>query len=93
MRRNQFVVIAHKSTAQIPDYRFRRIGPSLQQKPDISPDDRWRIPMKYLIRVAFAALLATIAPVANAAVNFHSGSTIAGDAVATRDQQTGSYNQ
>jgi hypothetical protein len=47
--------------------------------------------MKILIRVAFAALsLATIAPVANAAV-FHNGSTIAGDAAATRMQQTGSY--
>jgi hypothetical protein len=37
-------------------------------KPDISPDQRWRIPMNILIRAAFAALsLATITPVANAA--------------------------
>jgi hypothetical protein len=47
--------------------------------------------MKYLIRVAFAALsLAAITPVANAHV-FHNGSTVAGDAVATRMQQTGSF--
>jgi hypothetical protein len=47
--------------------------------------------MKYLVRAAFFALsLATIAPVANAAV-FHNGSTVAGDSEATRMQQTGSY--
>ena len=45
--------------------------------------------MKYLIRVAFAAIsLATIAPVANAAT-FHNGSTVAGDAAATLMQQQG----
>jgi hypothetical protein len=45
--------------------------------------------MKNLIRVAFAVLsLATIAPVANAAV-FHNGSTVAGDAAATQMQQQG----
>jgi hypothetical protein len=39
--------------------------------------------MKYLVRVAFAILnLATITPVANAAV-FHNGSTIADDGAAT----------
>jgi hypothetical protein len=49
--------------------------------------------MKYLIRVAFAALsLATIAPVANAAV-FQNGSTVGGDSAATRQQQTGSYSE
>jgi hypothetical protein len=47
--------------------------------------------MKYLVRAAFFALsLATIAPVANAAV-FHNGSTVAGDAAATRMQQTNSF--
>jgi hypothetical protein len=36
-------------------------------KPDIPPDDGWRIPMTYIIRAAFFALsLATIPPVANA---------------------------
>jgi hypothetical protein len=45
--------------------------------------------MKYLIRVAFAAIsLATIAPVANAAT-FYNGSTVAGDAAATQMQQQG----
>ena len=48
--------------------------------------------MKNLILAAFAALSlsAAIAPLANAAV-FHNGSTVAGDSVATRMQQTGSY--
>jgi hypothetical protein len=48
--------------------------------------------MKTMILAAFAALslTAAVAPVANAA-NFHNGSTIAGDAQATRMQQTGSY--
>ncbi len=45
--------------------------------------------MKYLVRAAFFAIsLATIAPVANAAV-FHNGSTVSGDATATLMQQTG----
>jgi hypothetical protein len=36
-------------------------------KPNILPDDGWRIPMTYIIRAAFFALsLATIPPVANA---------------------------
>lgn len=50
-------------------------------QPDISPDRKWRIPMKYLIRAAFVALsLATLAPVAYAATasaqqsNLHSPS-------------------
>jgi hypothetical protein len=48
--------------------------------------------MKNLILAAFAALslTAAIAPVANAAVS-HNGSTVAGDAAATRMQQTGQY--
>jgi hypothetical protein len=48
--------------------------------------------MKNLILAAFAALslTAAIAPMANAR-DFHNGSTVAGDAVATRMQQTGKY--
>jgi hypothetical protein len=48
-----------------------------------------RIPMKNVILAAFAALslTAAIVPAANAK------STIAGDAQATRQQQTGSYSQ
>jgi hypothetical protein len=49
-------------------------------KPDIAPDGRWRIPMNILIRAALAAIsLATITPVANAAMwgtpqsTYHSG--------------------
>ena len=46
--------------------------------------------MKYLIRVAFAALsLASIVPVANAATNFRNGSTVSGDSAATQMQQYG----
>jgi hypothetical protein len=50
--------------------------------------------MKNLILAAFAALSlsAAVAPLANAAV-FHNGSTVAGDATATRLQQTGSYSE
>ncbi len=50
--------------------------------------------MKNLILAAFAALslTAAIAPVASAA-SFHNGSTVAGDAAATRIQQTGGYSQ
>lgn len=48
--------------------------------------------MKNLILAAFAALslTAAIAPMANAAT-FHNGSTVAGDAAATRMWQTGAY--
>jgi hypothetical protein len=62
-------------------------------KPDISPDWRWRKPMKNLILAAFAALSlsATVAPLASAAT-FHNGSSVSGDAAATRWQQTGAYN-
>jgi hypothetical protein len=69
--------------------------PSLYpSKPDISPDRRWRIPMKNLFLAAVAALSlsAAVVPAANAAI-FHNNSTIAGDAAATRMQQTGSYNE
>lgn len=48
--------------------------------------------MQKIILAAIAALnlTAVIVPVANAAV-FHNGSTISGDAAATRIQQTGAY--
>jgi hypothetical protein len=60
-------------------------------KPDIPSDSKWSIPMKNMILAALAALslTAALAPIANAAV-FHNGSTVAGDAVATQRQQTGS---
>jgi hypothetical protein len=56
----------------------------------IPPDWKGRIPMKNPILAGFAALslTAAIAPTANAR-DFHNGSTIAGDAVATRMQQAG----
>jgi hypothetical protein len=58
----------------------------------IPPDRKGRVPMKNLILAAFAALTLTaaIAPMANAR-NFHNGSTVGGDAAATRMQQTGAY--
>jgi hypothetical protein len=58
----------------------------------ILPDWKWRNSMKNLILAAFAALslTAAIAPMANAAT-FHNGSTVAGDAAATRMWQTGAY--
>jgi hypothetical protein len=48
--------------------------------------------MKTMILAAFAALslTAAIAPVANAA-DFHNGSTVAGDKLATQTQQYGAY--
>jgi hypothetical protein len=49
-------------------------------KPDIMPDDRWRIPMTYIIRAAFFALsLATISPVANATQVDHISASIQQD--------------
>jgi hypothetical protein len=50
--------------------------------------------MKNLVLAAVAALSLSgaIAPLANAAV-FHNGSTVGGDAAATRMQQTGSYSE
>jgi hypothetical protein len=60
----------------------------------IPPGWKWRVPMKNLILAAFAALslTAAIAPMANAAV-FHNGSTVGGDAAATRSQQTGATRE
>ena len=45
---------------------------------------------RVLAAVAVMSLTAAIVPIANAAV-FHNGSTVVGDAAATRMQQTGSY--
>jgi hypothetical protein len=46
---------AHRSNAAPHHYHpLRNIH--LQPKPDISPDDRWRIPMKTMILAAVAAL-------------------------------------
>jgi hypothetical protein len=59
---------------------------SQPSKPDILPDQRWRIPMKNLILAAFAAL-----SLGAAVVPAYAASTVAGDAQATRMQQTGSY--
>ncbi len=49
--------------------------------------------MKNFILAAFAAvsLTAAVAPIANAAT-FHNGSTVAGDAAATKIQQGGSFS-
>ena len=74
-------------------YSFPLHAPSLRLlKPDISPDRRWTIPMKNLLLVALAtlSLSAAIVPAAMAR-DFHNGSTVAGDALATPMQQTGSY--
>jgi hypothetical protein len=62
--------LKHKSHAKILDYHPERIGlPTNPSKPDIPPDDRWRIPMKTMILAAFAALSlsAGLAPLAQAA--------------------------
>jgi hypothetical protein len=58
----------------------------------ITPDWKGKISMKNLILAVFAALslTAAIAPMANAR-DFHNGSTVAGDAAATRMEQTGAY--
>ncbi len=50
--------------------------------------------MKTLILAALAtvSLTGALAPLANAAT-FHNGSSVAGDAAATRMQQTGQYSQ
>jgi hypothetical protein len=91
----KFHRLAHKSNAAMQHYHPADEGPSLHpSKPDIPPDQRWRIPMKNLILAAFAALSlsAAVAPLASAAT-FHNGSTVAGDSAATRFEQTGSYGQ
>jgi hypothetical protein len=48
----------------------------------------------FLAAVTALTLAATaVAPVAANAAIFHGGSSVAGDAAATRQQQTGSYSQ
>jgi hypothetical protein len=61
----------------------------LTTSPVIAISLTWRILMRNMILAAFAvlSLTAAIVPAANAK------STIAGDAQATRQQQTGSYSQ
>jgi hypothetical protein len=64
--------LAHKlyRNAALSSDQQRSIHPSIHpSKPDIPPDQRWRIPMKNLILAAFAALSLSvaIAPRANAA--------------------------
>jgi hypothetical protein len=83
----RFRRLAHKSNAQDLDYLFERKGPSsLHQSRTFRPTN-WRTPMKNMILAAVAALslTAAIVPAANAA------SSVAGDAQATRTQQTGAY--
>ena len=51
--------------------------------------------MKKMFLAAFTVLslaATAVAPVAANAAVFHNGSTVAGDAAATRMQQTGSYS-
>jgi hypothetical protein len=70
--------LAHKSNAAMQHYHPSSKGPSNHpSKPDIPPDQRWRIPMKNLILAAFAALSlsAAIAPLANAGT-FNSTQTV-----------------
>jgi hypothetical protein len=64
------------------DYHPQRKDRSLRRsKPDIPPDQRWRIPMKTMILAAFAALslgaaivpLAQAAPWSNARAATHQG--------------------
>jgi hypothetical protein len=62
---------AHKSNAAPQHYHLVPIGPFTHpSKPDISPDERWRVPMKKIILAAFAvlSLTAAVAPLASAAV-------------------------
>jgi len=56
-------------------------------KPDISPDWRWRIPMKNLFLAAVATLSLGVGAANATVVGDHS--TIAGDRSATLFQQTG----
>jgi hypothetical protein len=67
-----------------PIYQIRIISAAayvhMHVKPDVLPDDGWRIPMTYIIRAAFLALsLATIPPVANAAQVDHAPAPIQQD--------------
>jgi len=48
--------------------------------------------MKKMFLTAFTVLSLAAAPVAANAAVFHNGSTVGGDAAATRMQQTGSYS-
>ncbi len=50
--------------------------------------------MKTMILAAFAAISlgSAVVPAAQAAI-FHNGSTISGDSLATREQQTGSFSR
>jgi hypothetical protein len=77
--------LGHKSNVLSADYHLQctslSVGPS---KPDIPPDHRWRIPMKNLILAAVAALSLTAA-----VIPAYAHSTVAGDAQATRMQQSG----
>jgi hypothetical protein len=60
----------HKSNAESLDYRAGCMGLlSNPSKPDIPPDERWRIPMKTMILAALAALSlsAGVAQIAQAA--------------------------
>jgi hypothetical protein len=61
---------SHKSNVENPNYRFPCMGLlTTPSKPDIPPDQRWRIPMKTMILAAFAALSlsAGVAQIAQAA--------------------------
>jgi hypothetical protein len=67
--------------------------PVLASKPDIPPDQSWRVPMKKMFLATFTVLglaaAAALAPVAASAHVFHNGSSVAGDATITRMEQTG----
>jgi hypothetical protein len=58
---------AHKSNASELHYHSVNLRPSSRaSKPDISPDDRWRIPMKALVLAALIGLGA-----ANGQASYH----------------------
>ena len=85
--------MAARSLGMQPPHRCSRVACTTRKRCALQPppDMRWKVPMRYLVRVAFAVLsLATITPVANAAV-FHNGSTIADDGAATLRQQNGGF--
>src|SRR5476651_800336 len=89
--------LAHSSNAAAQHYHLPCMSPSKQpSKPGIPPDQRWRVSMKKMFLTAFTILglaATAVAPVAANAAAFHNGSTVAGDASATRQQQTGSYDE
>jgi hypothetical protein len=75
----------HNCLAAVQHYPPARMCPyAFPSKPDISPDWRWRIPMKNMILAAFAVLSLSVA-----VVPAFAASTIAGDAKATEAQQLG----